>query len=161
LNSRYGEQLGFNKQARDRYLKFAKSADATWAGNFRDLNASVTRMGVLSEGGRIDEGNVAQEVERLRSDWSEDQGKIDSQKRSIASKVETLIGSQASSELDLYDHILIRGIAEVCANSRSMAEAGRKLFNHSRTQKASTNDSHRIKQILDKYGIRFQDLSGN
>jgi len=159
-SERYGEQLGFNKQARDRYLKFAKSADATWAGNFRDLNASVTRMGVLSEGGRIDEANVAQEIERLRSDWSEDQGKIDSQNQSIASKVETLIGSQASSELDLYDHILINGIAEVCANSRSMAEAGRKLFNHSRTQKASTNDSHRIKQILDKYGIRFQDLSG-
>lgn len=71
-----------------------------------------------------------------------------------------LILLQASSELDLYDHILINGIAEVCANSRSMAEAGRKLFNHSRTQKASTNDSHRIKQLLDKYGIRFQDLSG-
>ena len=159
-SERYGEQLGFNKQARDRYLKFAKSTDATWAGNFRDLNASVTRMGVLSEGGRIDEDNVAQEIERLRNDWSESQGKVDSQERGIASKVESLIGSQASSELDLYDYILIDGIAEVCANSRSMAEAGRKLFNHSRTQKASTNDSHRIKQILDKYGIRFQDLSG-
>ena len=117
-------------------------------------------MGVLSEGGRIDEDNVAQEIERLRNDWSEGQAKVDSQERSMASKVESLIGSQASSELDLYDHILIDGIAEVCANSRSMAEAGRKLFNHSRTQKASTNDSHRIKQILDKYGISFQDLSG-
>ena len=159
-SERYGEQLGFNKQARNRYLKFAKSADATWAGNFRDLNASVTRMGVLSEGGRIDEANVAQEIERLRSDWSEDQGKTDSQEQGSVSKIESLIGPQASSELDLYDHILINGIAEVCANSRSMAEAGRKLFNHSRTQKASTNDSHRIKQLLDKYGIRFQDLSG-
>jgi transcriptional regulatory protein RtcR len=157
-SERYGEQLGFNKQARNRYLKFAKSTDATWAGNFRDLNASVTRMGVLSEGGRIDEGNVAQEVERLRNDWSEGQVKIDSQKRGMASMVESLIGLQASSELDLYDHILIDGIAEVCANSRSMAEAGRKLFNHSRTQKASTNDSHRIKQMLDKYGIAFSSI---
>jgi len=159
-SERHGEQLGFNKQARDRYLKFAKSVDATWAGNFRDLNASVTRMGVLSEGGRIDEDNVAQEIERLRNDWSEGQTKIYSQERSMVSKVESLIGSQASSELDLYDHILIDGIAEVCTNSRSMAEAGRKLFNYSRTQKASTNDSHRIKQILEKYGISFQDLSG-
>lgn len=158
-SERYGEQLGFNKQARDRYLRFAKSANATWAGNFRDLNASVTRMGVLSEGGRIDEENVAQEIERLKLDWYEGE-KNESQKRHLSSTVEKLLGSEASSELDLYDHILIDGIAEVCANSRSMAEAGRKLFNHSRTQKASTNDSHRIKQILDKYGISFQDLSG-
>ena len=67
----YGEQLGFNKQAREKYLKFALSSNATWAGNFRDLNASVTRMGVLSEGGRIDEENVDQEVERLKTDWNE------------------------------------------------------------------------------------------
>ena len=156
-SERYGEQLAFNKQARDRYLNFAYSSKATWAGNFRDLNASVTRMGVLSEGGRIDEDNVTQEIERLKNDWS---GSKADTKSATASKLESLISSQASSELDLYDHILIKGIAEVCANSKSMADAGRQLFNHSRTQKSSTNDSHRIKQILDKYGISFQDLSG-
>ena len=156
-SERYGEQLAFNKQARDRYLNFAYSSKATWAGNFRDLNASVTRMGVLSEGGRIDEDNVTQEIERLKNDWS---GSKADTKPATASKLESLISSQASSELDLYDHILIRGIAQVCANSKSMADAGRQLFNHSRIQKSSTNDSHRIKQILDKYGISFQDLSG-
>ena len=156
-SERYGQQLAFNKQARARYLKFARSTKATWAGNFRDLNASVTRMGVLSEGGRIDEGNVTQEIERLNNDWG---GSKADTKSATVSKLESLINSQASSELDLYDHILIKGIAEVCANSKSMADAGRQLFNHSRTQKSSTNDSHRIKQILDKYGISFQDLSG-
>ena len=157
-SQRYGEQLAFNKQAKDKYIKFAKSPQATWAGNFRDLNASVTRMGVLSEGGRIDEANVNQEIERLKNDWSETQS---STVKPTKNKIEKLLGADAISNLDLYDHILIEGIAEVCANSRSMAEAGRKLFNHSRTQKTSTNDSHRIKQILDKYGVNFQDLSGN
>jgi len=159
-SERYGEQLGFNKQARDAYLRFAKSIGATWAGNFRDLNASVTRMGVLSEGGRIDEANVIQEIERLKSDWSEVGKEHGAEAESLSSKIERLLGVEAASELDLYDYILINGIAEVCANSRSMAEAGRELFNHSRTQKASINDSHRIKQLLDKYGISFQDLSG-
>jgi len=115
-------------------------------------------MGVLSEGGRIDEENVAQEVGRLKNDWDDGLASSSSQ-LSLMPRVESLIGFNEAASLDLYDHILINGIAEVCANSRSMAEAGRKLFNHSRTQKASTNDSHRIKQILDKYGIRFQDLS--
>ena len=158
-SQRYGEQLGFNKQARKRYLKFALSSEATWAGNFRDLNASVTRMGVLSEGGRIDEENVTQEIERLKNDWDDGLASSSSQ-LALNSRAESLLGAEEAASLDLYDYILINGIAEVCANSRSMAEAGRKLFNHSRTQKASTNDSHRIKQLLDKYGIRFQDLSG-
>jgi len=154
----YGEQLGFNKQARDKYLKFAKSAEATWTGNFRDLNASVTRMGVLSEGGRIDEDNVDQEIRRLENDWKED---LIRKPMAIPSseKLEKLISNEKLAELDLYDKILINAVAEICSSSRSMAEAGRKLFNRSRTQKSSTNDSHRVKQLLDKYGIRFQDLS--
>ncbi|MFQ3245892.1 MAG: transcriptional regulatory protein RtcR [Arenicella sp.] len=158
-SQRYGEQLGFNTQARKRYLNFALSPEATWAGNFRDLNASVTRMGVLSEGGRIDQENVDQEIGRLKNDWKDDLARGPTQ-HDLRSTAEALIGPEEAANLDLYDHILINGIAEVCANSRSMAEAGRTLFNHSRTQKASTNDSHRLKQILDKYGIRFQDLSG-
>jgi transcriptional regulatory protein RtcR len=113
----------------------------------------------LSEGGRIDEENVDQEIGRLKNDW-DDGSASSSLPLTLTSRVDALVGSEEAASLDLYDHIIISGIAEVCANSRSMAEAGRKLFNHSRTQKASTNDSHRIKQLLDKYGIRFQGLSG-
>ena len=156
-SERYGEQLGFNRQAKAKYLKFATSAQAIWTGNFRDLNASVTRMGVLSEGGRIDEENVAQEIERLKTDWRESSKSAATSMDSV-NRLAEFMSADAVSKLDLYDHILINGLIDVCADSRSMAEAGRKLFNHSRTQKSSTNDSHRIKQILDKYGIRFQDL---
>ncbi|MDD5273701.1 MAG: RNA repair transcriptional activator RtcR, partial [Methylovulum sp.] len=45
--------VGFNKQAKDRYLQFAKSPEATWNSNFRDLNASIIRMATLADGGRI------------------------------------------------------------------------------------------------------------
>jgi len=115
-------------------------------------------MGVLSEGGRIGEANVAQEIERLKSDWSE-AVRNSKPASSAADRVEELIGAEQLATLDLYDRIVIDGIVDVCATSRSMAEAGRKLFNHSRTQKTSVNDSHRIKQILGKYNLRFQDLS--
>ncbi|MCK9621230.1 MAG: hypothetical protein M0R47_11920 [Methylobacter sp.] len=53
----------------------------------------------------------------------------------------------------------VRQLAEVlrvCRASRSLAEAGRVLFNHSRTQKACANDSHRLKQYLQKLGLEFQ-----
>ena len=43
-------QLRFQRDALETYLKFAKSVDASWQGNFRDLAASVTRLATLSQG---------------------------------------------------------------------------------------------------------------
>ena len=37
-----GTKVTFNKEARERFLKFATTPDAIWSGNFRDLNAAVT-----------------------------------------------------------------------------------------------------------------------
>ena len=45
---REGTRVTFNKEARERYVAFATAPDARWAGNFRDLAASVTRMATLS-----------------------------------------------------------------------------------------------------------------
>lgn len=153
---RYGEQLSFNRQARTRYLAFAKSSKATWLGNFRDLNASVIRMGVLCEGGRIDEDTVEQEIARLTKDWQKKAENFSSSKG--MSELEALVGEDALNALDRYDQIVLAGVIEACKESRSMAEAGRKLFNYSRTQRKSVNDTHRVKQILDKFNIRFQDI---
>jgi transcriptional regulatory protein RtcR len=56
---------------------FAGSPEARWSGNFRELSASVTRRATLSDGGWINEENVAEEIVRLRKclarfglDWS-------------------------------------------------------------------------------------------
>ena len=51
-------------EARTRYLKFAKSAEAKWTGNFRDLSASVTRLATLADGGRIPVELVDAEIQR-------------------------------------------------------------------------------------------------
>jgi len=48
-----GMLVSFNKAARERYLKFCQSPKAIWSANFRDLNASITRMATLANGGRI------------------------------------------------------------------------------------------------------------
>ncbi len=65
-----GHLVSFNKGARVKYLRFATSPTASWRANFRDLNASVTRMATLSSGGRIDEAVVEEEVLRLVSGWN-------------------------------------------------------------------------------------------
>ena len=67
---REGEQVTFNKEARDAYLAFATSPAASWEGNFRDLAASVTRMATLSPSGRIDRAAAQLEIKRMQALWS-------------------------------------------------------------------------------------------
>lgn len=149
-----GHMMSFNKSAREKYMKFAVSPTALWSANFRDLNSSVTRMATLSEGGRISEEIVVEEISRLELQWVGGKSKTGSPQM-IAND---LLGSSKASSLDLFDQYLLMGLYQVCKESKSMADAGRKLFNVSRNNKKSVNDSHRLKQILAKYGLFFDDF---
>ncbi len=149
-----GHLVSFNKVARSRYLSFALSSDGLWTANFRDLNSSITRMATLSDGGRISLDIVDEEIERLKEYWQATR----SSNQNPAIKAEQLLGINKAKELDLFEQIQIVGIAEVCRQSQSMAEAGRKLFGISRLQKKTTNDSHRLKQLLAKFDITFNEL---
>lgn len=62
------------------------------------------------------------------------------------------------AELDLFDRLQLTEVVRVCRASRSLAAAGRVLFDTSRQQKTSVNDSHRLKQYLQKFGLTFQSL---
>ena len=144
----------FNKDARLKYLHFATSPSSLWINNFRDLNASLSRMATLSEGGRINETIVNDEIERLKKLW---QVSIqDSHSPIDLAKI--ILGSEKAETFDLYDLIQLGGIIEVCQNSDSLADAGRQLFNRSRLLKSTNNDTHRLKQILKKYAISFDDI---
>lgn len=152
-----GSLVSFNKNAREHYLKFAHSPEASWRANFRDLNASVTRMATLADGGRITESVVKEEITRLRRDWSAT-GHENRDPKAITAR---FLSPEAHGKLDLFEHIQLAGIAQACQSSRSMAEAGRTLFDQSRQQKKSANDSHRLKQLLAKYGLEFEQLQNS
>ncbi|MFT7643568.1 MAG: transcriptional regulatory protein RtcR, partial [Pirellulaceae bacterium] len=64
-----GKQISFNKQALAQFLAFSQLPSSSWAANFRDLNASITRMATLAAGGRINEELVGDEVQRLKAGW--------------------------------------------------------------------------------------------
>ena len=91
---------------------------------------------------------------RLKFTW---QG-LDIEHNSPKKTAENLLGEDAKN-FDLYDHYQLIGLYQVCKESKSMAEAGRRLFNVTRLNKKSSNDSHRLKQILTKYGLDFEALS--
>ncbi|MAM88920.1 MAG: transcriptional regulator [unclassified Hahellaceae] len=156
--SKSGSLVSFNKDARERYMKFSHSAEASWSANFRDLNASITRMATLADGGRITSQQVQDEIERLRAKWRNVDGSIAPASHDPQRLVSALIGEEACGNIDLFDQATLAAVLQACRSSSSMAEAGRKLFSQSRKQKSSSNDSHRVKQILDRYGVRFADI---
>ena len=154
FSDKSGYLVNFNKAAREKYLAFSHSLDATWSANFRDLNASITRMGTLADGGRITTTVVEEEISRLRRKWQS----ATSSNLDPRTVIEQVLGSGSTEEIDYYDQLKLASLIDVCRSSNSMAEAGRKLFNVSRETKKSNNDSHRVKQLLEKYNLSFHDL---
>ncbi len=152
-----GYKVNFNKGAREQYLQFANSSQALWRANFRDLNSSITRMATLAVGGRITETIVAGEIARLQQAWSGFQELVLPGQDLVAE----VLAPEQVDEIDLFDRLQLNEVIKICRNTRTMAEAGRILFNASREKKSSSNDSHRVKQYLHKFGLDFASVTGS
>ncbi|WP_333853684.1 RNA repair transcriptional activator RtcR [Leclercia sp.] len=132
-------QVRFDKEARERYLRFADSPQALWRGNFRELGSSVARMATLAEQGRITLALVEEEILRLQESW------------------QTATPSPAM-ELDLFDQRQLETVLEVCRRSASLSEAGRELFAVSRMKKVNPNDADRLRKYLTRFGLSWESL---
>lgn len=150
--NRAGRRVTMSREAREKFLKFATSHEARWAGNFRDLNGAVTRMATLAQGGRISVEAVADEIIRLRSAWRHsraDEGE---------EMIERFISADRLRALDLFDRLQLGGVLKVCVESRTLSEAGRKLFSNSRDRKKTANDADRLRKYLARFGIEWQRI---
>ncbi len=151
--SKYSQQqqhkVSFNNEAKRRYFQFSRSGLALWQANFRDLNASITRMATLSKGGRITEEIVKTEINRLVHDWHDSSTTRESQKTDLTAY-------PWFDALDLFEQVQIQVVIDCCKNASSMAEAGRLLFAKTRESKKTLNDSHRVKVFLNKYDLDFE-----
>ncbi len=151
--NRYAEKSGkrvtFNREARKRFLEFALAPGNAWPGNFRDLNAMVTRMATLASGGRIDLETVNREIARASGrhpDAEPDAG------------LASLLGADYAVRYDLFDLAQLKKVVEICRQSKTLAEAGKKLFAVSRRNKSSSNDSDRLSKYLARFGLDFRTL---
>ena len=149
---RSGDRVTFNREARDRFLGFATSRAALWRGNFRDFNASITRMATLAPGGRIGVEIVDEEIERLLASWrspSVDAGD---------GPLERVLGAERLAGMDRVERVQMREVLEVCRKSRSISEAGRILYAATRARKTTVNDADRLRKYLARYGLKWSDL---
>jgi transcriptional regulatory protein RtcR len=143
-----GTDVSWSKEARDTFLAFAVSPEATWPGNFRDLNASVTRLGTLAHGGRITRELVLEEIGRLREAFAT--GPSEKRRDELVGQV---VADAAS--LDRFDRVQLEDVLSVCKEARSLSEAGRVLFAESRKTKGSVNDADRLRKYLARFGLEL------
>ncbi len=146
-----GTQITLNKEARTEFLKFAVSKTAEWRGNFRDLNAAVSRMATLAVGGRITLELVDEEIERLKNAWH-------CTETHVATNLDVLLGSKQVQNFDLFDRLQLQQVMNVCRETQSLSEAGRMLFDRTRLNKATSNDADRLRKYLARFGLIWQQL---
>ena len=153
---RTGNRVTTSKEAKEYSLKFATSPTAKWSGNFRDLNAAVTRMTTLALGGRISLEVVEEEIERLKAAWYSP-----SQPNKEEQLLESLLGKEEVSQIDRFDKIQLLDALSVCNLARTLSEAGRELFASSRGQKKNINDADRLRKYLARFNLQWQDIKNS
>ena len=147
-----GTHIRFNKEALNRFLSFSTSYQAQWRSNFRDLIGAVTRMATLAPGGRVSVDNVEEEIQRLQNSW---QPTTNNDCPSIISEI---LNQSQIQQIDDFDKPQLEHVLNICSESKNLSEAGRKLFNFSRTQKIRTNDADRLRKYLAKFNINWHDI---
>ena len=147
-----GYKISFNKEARRKFLDFAVDFRSSWKANFRDLNAAIVRMATLSHGGRITTKIVDEEIERLQNLW------FDTQNTVISDILEAVLTSKQLATIDRFDRPQLAEVITVCREAPTLSEAGRMLFDVSRTQKKSSNDADRLRKYLARFELTWETV---
>ncbi|WP_437575600.1 RNA repair transcriptional activator RtcR [Sorangium sp. So ce887] len=156
-----GVRITMSRDARERFLRFSTSREALWPGNFRDLNAAVTRMATLAPGGRIGLPIVEEEIARLSEAWRRAPatggagGGEDGEDLVVAA-----LGARRAAALDPFDRAQLAEVLRVLKRARSLSEAGRVLFAASRAKKKSVNDADRLRKYLARFEIEWSEVAG-
>jgi transcriptional regulatory protein RtcR len=146
-----GANVRMNREARERFVRFATSAAAEWPGNFRDLNGAVVRMATLASGGRITAEIVDEEIARLRAAW---------QPHTSSSLLLRCLPAEKLAAIDPFERVQLEHVVDVMQRARSLSDAGRLLFSASRQQKTSANDADRLRKYLARYGLDWKLVRG-
>jgi transcriptional regulatory protein RtcR len=113
-------------------------------------------MATLADAGRITAAIVSDETRRLKRLWhhyatpSTEADGID---------LEEVLGRDQIAQMDLFDVMQLKAVIEICRRSKSMSDAGRKLFAASRSAKEKPNDADRLKKYLAKFGLNWERLN--
>jgi transcriptional regulatory protein RtcR len=149
-----GTSVALSREARELFLRYA-TTEARWPGNFRDFNAAIVRMATLSTGGRITLDDVRAEIEHQRR-FDAQGGEPDSAGPELLGR---FLDKKSLAHLDPFDRVQLEEVVRTCIGSRTLSDAGRKLFAVSRREKSSQNDADRLRKYLGRFGLSWAQLT--
>lgn len=144
-----GRNITMNREARTAFLAYAIE-EAQWPGNFREFAASIERMATLCHDARIARVDVDRELARKRAEVGGPATRNQT--------VREVLGDRADN-LDDFDEVQLAHVIATCRASRTLAEAGRKLFQVSRTRRAVANDSDRLRKYLVSFDLTWDEVA--
>ena len=150
--------------ARKLFMDYALAETTRWDGNFRELRNMVARMGTLAQDGEIRPSDVEREISRMNSTQTIEAVTVPTPPPLIQPSPEedpylkSLLGSGYSERLDAIEIATLKYVLDICRTSTSAAEAGRRLYNVSRENRTTANDSDRIAKFLKTYNLRFSQV---
>lgn len=166
LNDKLKEnsKVWMDADARRLFLEFAETAP--WPGNFREFSKSLRRMAALAGENPIGTSQVEIEIKRLTAAWKTDENGAAHQAdmptvrpQEVSDTAETLLRTFLEEEqmaaLDRVERVTLAEVVRVCRGSRSLADAGRTLFNVSGVGK---NPSDRLRKFLKRHHLDFHAL---
>jgi hypothetical protein len=68
------------------------------------------------------------------------------------------LGQDQTEQLDLFDAMQLKAVIGVCRQSKSLSDAGRKLFAVSHRATEKPNDADRLKKYLAKFALTWDSL---
>lgn len=146
-----GIRVGFNADAADAWLRFARSPSTPWPGNFRDFSGAVLRLCTLAPRGRITRTQVEEEIATLERRWRAADSDLDGK----------LVNEFVGYPLDPFDIHQLAAVIRTCQTSQSISEAGRTLFAVSREERTSRNDADRLRKYLAKFELSWAELTAS
>jgi transcriptional regulatory protein RtcR len=144
---RFHKRARFSRVALAKYLAFARGDDARWPHNFRDLSQSILRLASSADEGLIDTDDVDSEIQTLREAWSFDTAPV-------AGVPAVARGDDGDlPAIDLADRVLRDALIDALRRSRTLADAGRILYDAARPKGTAVNFSDRAKKLCQRMNV--------
>jgi transcriptional regulatory protein RtcR len=108
-------------------------------------------LSTLAPGGRITREVLDAEIGRLRKAWRA----TPALHADDALLIEVL-GPEGAERLDLFDRAQLACVIRTARESRTLSDAGRRLFSVSRANRKITNDADRLRKYLARFGVSWE-----
>ncbi|MDZ7638633.1 MAG: RNA repair transcriptional activator RtcR family protein [Bryobacterales bacterium] len=145
----FSTPLRFRGPAKRKYQELAMVGQSSWEYNLEDLHRSISRLAIESPDDGITTELVKQEFEKLNEEWAA---------QTCEEDLLQIVPEEMRYQLDLFQKTQLMEVIRICVRSRSLSEAGRRLFASSRSRKKSVNDADRLRKYLQRFGLEWKNL---